>query len=88
MYGPSYVEWLGDLGCNILFEDKFSAVRAMKAMAQDIPSPPPSELNDADEDYFPPDLGAMGWKIGRKLVRKVRDACFTKLHFLRSLDQY
>jgi len=72
IYGPSYVEWLSDLGCNIHFDDKFSAVRAMQAMSQDIPSPPPSELNENDDEYVPPDLGAMGWKMGRKLVRKVR----------------
>ena len=67
------MEWLSDLGCNILFEDKFSAVRAMQAMTHDIPSPPPSELNEGDDEYVPPDLGAMGWKLGRKLVVKV---CF------------
>jgi len=44
----------------------------MQAMSQDIPSPPPSELNENDDEYVPPDLGAMGWKMGRKLVRKVR----------------
>lgn len=72
IYGPSYVEWLGDLSCNVLFEDKFSAIRAMQAMAQDIPTPPPAELNKDDEDYNPSDLGSMGWKLGKKLVRKVR----------------
>ncbi|CAB9529078.1 expressed unknown protein [Seminavis robusta] len=78
VYGPSYVEWLGDLGCNILFEDKFSAVRAMQAMAEEIPSPPPSGLNEDDEDYVPPDFGAMGWKLGKNFVRKVKNDRFGK----------
>lgn len=76
IYGPSYVEWLGDLGCNILFEDKFSAVRAMKAMAQDLPSPPPASLNAEDDEYVPPDFGAMGWKLGHSLVRKIKNDRF------------
>ena len=64
------MEWLGDLGCNILFEDKFSAVRALQSMADELPSPPPTGLNDDDDEYVPPDFGAMGWKLGRNLVRK------------------
>jgi hypothetical protein len=44
----------------------------MQAMAQDIPTPPPAELKKADEAYNPSDLGSMGWKLGKKLVRKVR----------------
>jgi len=76
IYGPSYVEWLGDLGCNILFEDKFSAVRAMKSMAQELPSPPPASLNEDDDEYVPPDFGAMGWKLGHGLVRKIKNDRF------------
>jgi hypothetical protein len=40
-YGPSYVEWLGEISCNVLFEDKYSAARAFHAMSQELPSPPP-----------------------------------------------
>ncbi|KAL7469184.1 hypothetical protein ACHAXS_009438 [Conticribra weissflogii] len=40
-YGPSYVEWLGELSCNVLFEDRHSAARAFHAMSQELPSPPP-----------------------------------------------
>lgn len=65
------MEWLGDLSCNVLFEDKFSAIRAMQAMARDLPTPPPAELNEDDDEYHPPDFGAMGWKIGKRFVRKV-----------------
>ena len=39
-YGPSYVEWLGEISCNVLFEDKYSAARAFYAMSQELPSPP------------------------------------------------
>ena len=44
VYGPSYVEWLGELSCNVLFEDKYSAARAMAAMSQGLPSPPPESV--------------------------------------------
>lgn len=44
MYGPSYVEWLGELSCNVLFEDKFSAARALAALSQELPSPPPEGI--------------------------------------------
>jgi len=57
IYGPSYVEWLGELSCNVLFEDRFSAARAIMNLSQAIPSPPPPDL--AVEN--PPDLGALGW---------------------------
>ena len=40
-YGPSYVEWLGELSCNVLFEDRHSAARAFRALSRDLPSPPP-----------------------------------------------
>jgi hypothetical protein len=43
-YGPSYVEWLGELSCNILFEDRFSAARALANMSTELPSPPPQEV--------------------------------------------
>jgi len=38
-YGPSYVEWLGELSCNVLFEDKFTSSRAIEAMSRLIPHP-------------------------------------------------
>ena len=89
MYGPTYVEWLGDLSCNLCFQDKFSASRAMHNLAQELPSPPPSSLQvnnkekgngdenegqqtQGDDDYTPPDLGNMGWRLCNKHIRKVR----------------
>lgn len=44
IYGPSYVEWLGDLSCNVHFEDRFSAKRAIENLSQEIPTPPPDEV--------------------------------------------
>jgi len=38
-YGPSYVEWLGELSCNVLFEDKYTSSRAIEAMSRPIPHP-------------------------------------------------
>jgi hypothetical protein len=54
-YGPSYVEWLGDLSCNVQFEDPFSATRAMEYLSIELPSPPPpltpqpASDNDGDD---------------------------------------
>eukprot|EP00978_Attheya_sp_CCMP212_P000461 scaffold907_cov55-Attheya_sp.AAC.5 len=85
-YGPSYVEWLGELSCNILFEDKYSAARAMKALSEELPSPPPFEesMTDLDAtnpveapeevettDTTKPDLGNMGWRMCHHALRKV-----------------
>lgn len=53
MYGPSYIEWLGELSCNILFEDKYSAARALAALSTELPSPPPETLG-ADANPLPP----------------------------------
>lgn len=39
-YGPTYVEWLADLSCNVCFEDKFTASRALMNLSREIPSPP------------------------------------------------
>ncbi|KAL9189695.1 hypothetical protein ACHAXT_009370 [Thalassiosira profunda] len=45
-YGPSYVEWLGELSCNVLFEDRHSAARAFHAMSQELPTPPPESVTN------------------------------------------
>ena len=52
-YGPSYVEWLGELSCNVLFEDKHSAARAFHALSQELPSPPPDAV-DMTKRWVPP----------------------------------
>ncbi len=52
-YGPSYVEWLGELSCNVLFEDKHSAARALHALSQELPSPPPDAV-DMTKRWEPP----------------------------------
>jgi len=43
-YGPSYVEWLGELSCNVHFEDKYSASRALAALSRELPSPVPEAV--------------------------------------------
>lgn len=40
-YGPSYVEWLGELSCNVHFEDRHTAARAFRALSRELPTPPP-----------------------------------------------
>lgn len=51
-YGPTYVEWLGELSCNVHFEDKYSAARAMEALSRPIPMdiPVKSETVASDDD--------------------------------------
>lgn len=81
IYGPSYVEWLGDLSCNVLFQDRYSAARALENMSQEITSPPPDTLeasrryvhsiNDDDMVDPPTDLGAMGWRLCKTMLRKI-----------------
>lgn len=71
IYGPSYVEWLGDLGANILFEDKFSAKRALESLSQELPTPPPDDVAPPKEGESLPDFGSMGWRLCNKAVRKV-----------------
>lgn len=53
-YGPSYVEWMGELSCNILFEDKHSAARAFHALSQELPSPPPEKAMPKKLSWEPP----------------------------------
>lgn len=80
-YGPTYVEWLGDVSCNVCFEDQFTAKRALMTLGQEIPSPPPSDVaNYADTETKGDsestarnlsDLGNMTWRFCRKPIRKV-----------------
>jgi hypothetical protein len=72
IYGPTYIEWLADLSCNICFEDKFSAARALHNLSQEIPSPAPDTVQDSDkEGYQAPDFGNMGWRFCLRPIRKV-----------------
>lgn len=73
IYGPSYVEWLADLSCNVCFEDKFTASRALHNLSQEIPSPPPADdiQNETEINYTPPDFGNMGWRFCLDPIRKV-----------------
>ena len=71
-YGPSYVEWLGELSCNVHFEDKFSAARALHGLSQPIMSPPPEEVFATFEDGTDaPDFGSMGWSFCQRPISKL-----------------
>lgn len=39
-FGPSYVEWINDSACTVVFEDPFTAGRALIALSQEIPPQP------------------------------------------------
>lgn len=39
-FGPSYVEWINDSACTVVFEDPFTAGRALIALSQEIPAQP------------------------------------------------
>lgn len=36
-YGPAYVEWLNDSSCTVVFQDNFTAGRALNALGQGVP---------------------------------------------------
>jgi hypothetical protein len=73
IYGPSYIEWLGDLSCNVCFEDAYSATRALENMSQELPTPAPETIQSGGT---PPDLGNMNWRFGKSLLRKVSNDRF------------
>jgi len=72
-YGPSFVEWLSDLSCNVVFADKYSTSRALNALSNEIPSPPPAT---GIEGAMLPDLGKMGWRICSYPIRKISNDRF------------
>lgn len=70
-YGPSWVEWLNDSSCNVVFEDGFSMGRALKGVAREEEAPM-DLIRDGDMDGA--NAGAVGvgelddafrWKRGR-----------------------
>lgn len=69
IYGPSYIEWLGDLSCNVCFQDKFSASRVLNIMSSELPTPAPEAAGG--EGAYAPDLGNMGWRLGKTMLRKI-----------------
>ncbi|KAL3669180.1 hypothetical protein V7S43_005564 [Phytophthora oleae] len=36
-YGPAYVEWFNDSSCTIVFQDNFTAARALVALSKEVP---------------------------------------------------
>ncbi|OEU23044.1 hypothetical protein FRACYDRAFT_233210 [Fragilariopsis cylindrus CCMP1102] len=82
-YGPiKYIEWLGDLSCNVCFDDKNSASRALICLSNELPSPPKPQphsiLSKSSSSSQQPtivsrviDLGCMTWRFGKYPIRKV-----------------
>lgn len=70
-YGPSWVEWLNDSSCNVVFEDGFSMRRALRGVAREEEAPMES-MGDGAKDGA--SVGVVGegeldeafrWKRGR-----------------------
>ena len=90
-YGPTYVEWLGDVSCNVCFEDQYTAKRALMALGQEIPSPPPPPPPPPQQQQLQqealtikelPDFGNMTWRFCRRPIRKVRRETLVFRHAL------
>jgi hypothetical protein len=50
IYGPTYVEWLGELSCNVHFEDKYSAARALEALSRALPTDIPLSQKSVESE--------------------------------------
>ncbi|KAI9913146.1 hypothetical protein PsorP6_005898 [Peronosclerospora sorghi] len=53
-YGPSYVEWINDSSCTIVFQDDYTAMRALVALGHEIPSND-VEMEEGDATQGPDD---------------------------------
>ena len=72
-----------------MFEDKYSAARALAAMSQEIPTFEKQNNNNMAEEEISediqkinenkPDLGALGWRFCNFPVRKVSNDSFIKI---------
>ncbi|KAF4149040.1 Nuclear cap-binding protein subunit 3 [Phytophthora infestans] len=49
-YGPAYVEWFNDSSCTIVFQDNFTAARALIALSQEIPPQTLKQKKEKTED--------------------------------------
>mmetsp|Transcript_14604 Transcript_14604/g.27457 ORF Transcript_14604/g.27457 Transcript_14604/m.27457 type:complete len:501 (+) Transcript_14604:105-1607(+) len=82
LYGPSYVEWLGELSCNIHFEDRFSASRALEALSRALPNEIPQKVVEEEEGekkaISNTNLGLMGWRLCNHFIHKIRSDKFGK----------
>ncbi|GMF23438.1 unnamed protein product [Phytophthora lilii] len=56
-YGPAYVEWFNDSSCTVVFQDHFTAGRALIALSQAIP---PQTLRQKQEKAKTEDVPASG----------------------------
>jgi hypothetical protein len=56
-YGPAYVEWINDSSCTIVFQDHFTAGRALVALGKEIP---PQTLKQKTDKVATEDAPASG----------------------------
>ncbi|KAF0700192.1 Aste57867_9276 [Aphanomyces stellatus] len=77
-YGPSYVEWINDSSCTVVFDDAFTVSRALLALSTDLPPDATLECQKStepanpflakgnDEDGMTTEIvqAATGWRLG------------------------
>jgi hypothetical protein len=79
IYGPSYVEWLGELSCNVLFGDKYSAARAMEGMSRALPLEPPLLSSNIKTEDGGMEIAEGGGEEGAISIEKADDADNTEM---------
>lgn len=47
LYGPTYVEWIDDSSCNVLFPDEFTVKRVIVQMGEALPAQEVAEIAGA-----------------------------------------
>jgi hypothetical protein len=87
-YGPSYVEWLGELSCNVHFEDKILCCTCLAwTIAAHCVSPPKEVLATFENGTEAPDFGRMGWYFCLRPIRKLsNDRYRSKRHHCSHSD--
>eukprot|EP00798_Chlamydomonas_sp_ICE-L_P003692 gene3692-13760_t len=66
-YGPTYVEWLDDSSCNVLFKDIYSVKRAIAARGT--PFPPEDSAATSGMDPTDPDNMRYFWHKGEDFIK-------------------
>ena len=47
LYGPTFVEWIDDSSCNVLFADEFAVKRVLVQLGEALPAQQAAEIDGA-----------------------------------------